>query len=76
VEDKEKMSTEPLKKYIQSIEHFKNGNDAEASSLLAESVGIEKSTPYMQENLPKLVNASEPNDAILTLVIHETKRRK
>jgi hypothetical protein len=68
------MNTEPLKKYIQSLETFKEGHSDEAGILLSQSIGIEKPTLYMKENLSNLLDSKEPNDAVLTLVINETKR--
>ena len=69
------MNTEPLKKYIRSMETFKTGKPEESAQLLAESVGASRPTSYMQQNLHKLINPQEPNDAILTIVLHESKRR-
>ena len=64
------VNTEPLKKYIESRDAQKAGNSETALSLLAESLGAEKPTPYMESALEEL---TEPNQAILTLILHESK---
>jgi hypothetical protein len=68
------MNTEPIKKYIQSIEAFKKGDRANAEIIFSQSIGIQKPTPYIKNNLDELLNPNEPNDVILTLLIYETKR--
>jgi len=64
------VNTEPLKKYIQSRDALKGGDPKTALSLLADSVGAEKPTPYMESALEDL---TEPNPAILTLILNESK---
>lgn len=65
------VDTEPLKKYIASRDAFMAGDRESALSLLAESLGAAKPTPYMETYFDKLIG--EPNDVILTLILHASK---
>lgn len=65
------MRTEPIKDYIAAITAHKDGNTKEAMSLLARSIGAEKPTAYMHENIRSLLNS---NDAALTLVVNESTK--
>lgn len=67
------MNTEPLRKYIESRDALKAGNKDEAAALLAESLGTDKPTPYMSSALEQL---TEPNEAALTIILHESKGAK
>lgn len=64
------VNTEPLKQYIESRDAFKAGENKKALKLLADSVGAPGPTEFMKDNLDKL---TEPNDAVLTLIIHQSK---
>lgn len=64
------VNTKFLKKYIESRDALKAGNPETAAQLLAESVGAKVPTPYMKETLEEL---AEPNEPILTLILHESK---
>ena len=64
------VNTEPLKKYIESRDALKAGDTETALSLLAESIGVKEPTPYMKSALKDL---AEPNQAILTLILHNSK---
>lgn len=64
------VDTEPLKKYIESREALKAGDKNAALALLAESVRAAAPTPYMKDAIEKL---AEPNQAILTIILHESK---
>ena len=64
------VNTEPLKKYIESRDALKAGDKKTAVSLLAASLGGITPSPYMVENLNVIL---EPNQAILTLILHESK---
>ena len=58
----------PLKDYIKAIEANKAGNREEALKLLASSIGLEKPTTIMKDNLDNMLDS---NDAVLTLIIKE-----
>ncbi len=64
------VNTEPLKEYLEAIDAYNNGNKEKALELLANSVGAPGPTKYMESALGKL---SEPNIAILTLLLNEIK---
>jgi hypothetical protein len=64
------MNTKPLQKYIESRELFKLGDEKQALALLADSLGASNPTPYMKSALK---NITEPNIAILTIILHESK---
>lgn len=64
------VNTEPLKKYIESRDALKEGKREKALLLLASSVGAQTPTPYMESALNDL---TEPNQAILTIILHESK---
>jgi len=64
------MNTKPLRKYIESRDAAKAGDKAKAAALLAESLGATEPTPYMNSALEQL---EEPNEAVLTLILHESK---
>jgi len=64
------VDTAPLEKYIESRDALKAGDKEAALALLAESVGAEAPTPYMKDTLRHL---TEPNQAILTLILHKSK---
>ena len=63
------MNTEPLKKYIKAIKAQESGNSEEAAQLLAESVGADRPTLIMKNSLGNMLDA---NDAVLTLILHES----
>lgn len=65
------MNTEPLRKYIESRDAMLAGNPEAAVKLLAESLGAEP-TPYMADAIKDL---ADPNEAVLTLILHESKER-
>lgn len=64
------VNTEPLEKYIKSRDAMKAGDSERALTLLAESLGAETPNPYMESALKEL---TEPNPAILTIILHESK---
>lgn len=64
------VDTAPLECYIKARDKLINGEREEALRLLSESIGAEKATEFMEENLKELV---EINPAVLTLIIHESK---
>ena len=64
------VNTEPLKKYIESRDALRAGKPEVALSLLADSLGAEIPTPYMKSRLEEL---TEPNQAVLTILLHESK---
>ena len=64
------VNIEPLKKYIESRDALKEGDKKKALSLLTDSIGAKTPTPYMESALKDL---TEPNQAILTLILHESK---
>ena len=64
------VNTEPLKNYIESRDALRTGDKKRALSLLVNSIGAKTPTPYMESYLDKL---TEPNQAILTLILHESK---
>ena len=64
------VSTEPLRNYLGSIEAAKAGEKEKALKLLASSIGATEPTPYMKSNLDKL---TKPHEAILTLILHNSK---
>jgi len=64
------VNTEPLKKYIESRDALREGDRDKAASLLADSLGAPVSTPYMDSALEEL---TEPNEAVLTIILHESK---
>ena len=64
------VNTEPLKKYIESRDALKAGDKEKSLLLLADSVGAKAPTPYMKSTLKDL---TEPNQAILTIILHESK---
>jgi hypothetical protein len=47
-----------------------------AEALLAKSIGIHQATPFMKDNIDTLLDTSEPNPAILTLVASEMLRKE
>lgn len=63
-------NTEPLKNYIDARDAMKNGQPAEAAQLLAKSVGAAAPTPFMESAINEL---TEPNEAVLTLILNESK---
>jgi hypothetical protein len=65
------VTTEPIKKYIQSIKAFEAGDRPGAEKLLAESLEIPKLNDYMKDNLGKLLNE---NEAALTIAIANAVR--
>ena len=65
------MNTEPLRNYIKGVEEFKAGNTDEALELISSAVGAKVPTNYMKGNIAKLADS---NDAILTLILHESQR--
>ncbi len=65
------VNTEPLKKYIKSRDALKAGDPETSLKLLAESVGAKMPTPYMKSTLKDL---TEPNEAILTIILNESKK--
>lgn len=64
------VNTEPLRNYLESIEAAKAGEKEKALKLLASSIGAAEPSPYIKSNLDKL---TKPHDAILTLILHESK---
>ena len=66
------VDTEPLRKYIESRDAAKAGQNEKALQLLAESIGAEKPTAYMVSAIKEL---TEPNPAILTLILDESKEK-
>jgi len=64
------VNTEPLRKYIESREAMKAGKPDTALTLLADSLGSNIPTPYMKSAIKEL---TEPNQAILTIILHESK---
>jgi len=58
----------PLKDYIKAIAANKDGNREEALQLLTASIGLDKPTRVMEENLDNMLDS---NDAILTLILKE-----
>ena len=64
------INTEPLKKYIESRDALKAGDKEKSLLLLVDSVGAKVPTPYMESTLKDL---TEPNQAILTIILHESK---
>lgn len=64
------VDTAPLQRYIESRDALKAGDEDAALALLAESLGAEAPTPYMKDTLKEL---TEPNQAILTILLHESK---
>ena len=66
------MNTEPIKNYILSIKAYEAGDRPQSERLLAESIGIPELNDYMKANLGKLL---DPNDAVLTLAIAQTKEK-
>ena len=64
------VDTGPLKLYLEGRDAFRAGDKEKALNLISESIGTKSPTPYMKSNLEKL---AEPNDAVLTLIIHESK---
>ena len=65
------MNTEPLRNYIKGVEEFKAGNTDEALELISSAVGANKPTDFMKGNIAKLADS---NDAILTLIVHESTK--
>lgn len=66
------MNTEPLANYIKANEALKAGDRTEAERRLAAAVGVTMCTPYMSQNLDKLVE--EPNEVALTIILGEMKK--
>lgn len=64
------VNTEPLKSYLEGRDALKSGEKDKALKLIADSVGATEPTPFMKSSLHLL---AEPNDAILTLIIHRSK---
>lgn len=62
---------ESLKNYIKSLQAGQSGDLKKAEELLCHSLGIAELTPYMKQNLSKLVDIENPNDAILTITTKE-----
>ncbi|MFH0712373.1 MAG: hypothetical protein V2A55_00725 [Candidatus Jorgensenbacteria bacterium] len=69
------MSTEPLKNYIRSIDALRAGKNQDAEKLLADSLGIPELTPYMKSTLKTLVNADNPHEAVLTIILSNMEER-
>ncbi len=65
------VNTEPLKNFLKGREAYQSGSKEKALQLLAKSVGATEPTEYMKDNLDQL---TEPNDAVLTLIIDESKK--
>jgi hypothetical protein len=65
------INTNPLKEYLQSQDAIRSGNNIKALELLTKSIGSDTPSKFIKENLTKLIK--EPNEAILTLVINQTK---
>ena len=62
------MRTEPLTSYLKGVDALKRGDRQEAGRQLARSVGIDKPTPIMEQNLDRLLSGANPNEAIMVLV--------
>jgi len=65
------MSTESLRQYVKAARAAGAGDTNAAEAHLAASVGVERITPYMKQNLGKLVDGDE---AVLTVVLHEARK--
>ena len=68
------MNTEPIKALLTAIQAQQAGDEDTALKNLATAVGITKPTEFMRKQLPNLL--TDPHDAILTLVIHETEKEE
>ena len=64
------VNTESLQRFIESRDAMKEDNPEKALLLLAKSLGAKAPTPYMKSALKDL---TEPNQAILTIILHESK---
>lgn len=62
-----------LKTYIKSMAAQSAGNAVEAERLLCESLHLTEPTSYMKQNLKRLVDINNPNDAVLTLVTRDRR---
>jgi len=62
------VRTEPLTSYLKGVDALKRGDRQEAGRQLARSVGIDKPTPIMEQNLDRLLSGANPNEAIMVLV--------
>jgi len=64
------VNIEPLRKYLEGVDAYKSGDKDLALQLLASSIGASEPTDIMRDSLDNLIS---PNDATLTLILHECK---
>lgn len=67
------MKTIPLSDYINAVITYRKGDVATAEELLAKSLGMLKLTPLLKQNLKAVCDPDKPNEAVVTLLVHQLK---
>lgn len=64
------MDTKPLSDYMKAVNTYKAGDKTRAGQLIADSLGLSEPTDMIKDSLKALCNSEQPNEAIVTLLMH------
>jgi len=67
------MAIKDIKHYIKGVIAMRDGKTEAAESELAQSLNVDTLPDYTKENMGKMLDADNPNDAVLTIISQERR---